>query len=51
MAVFSRKRVIGIAMSLVEKFHYLESAFVDVEVNVPFLEIRSDQTPDFCSRV
>lgn len=33
-------------MGFIEKFHYLEPAFVYVEVNVPFSEIGSDQTPD-----
>lgn len=51
VTIHSRKRVIEVAMGFVEKFHYLEPAFVYVEVNVPFFEIGSDQTPDFCSRV
>lgn len=51
VATLPRKRIIGGTMSLAPKLRYFESAFVDVKVDIPLLEIRSDQMPYSCTEI
>ena len=44
-------RIMGIRMMTVEEFDDVEAAFVDIEVDVPGLEIRRAGLPDLCLRI
>ena len=48
---FLRIRMTRLRMERIEELHNMESALVDIEMDIPGLEVGSTGLPDFCFRI
>ena len=51
VVLFAGLRVMRIRVMAVEKLDDMETAFIDIEMDVPCLKIRCASFPDFCARI
>ena len=51
IVLFAGLRIMRIRMMAVEEFDDMETAFVDIEMDIPCLEAGSTGLPDFCLRI
>ena len=49
--LFSGFGIMGIRVMAVKKLDDMETAFIDIEMDVPCLKIRCASFPDFCARI